>query len=188
MNGIRNKIIKISPINNSTKQDQRKLSVAKKNKQKVNEDNVDIVNIMFFENIGCSIENCPENYSFERQARSGEGKPFLSENTNKSFENSDDPFYEPDCQGRKPKQSKEKENKTLEFSENILDLLEDLTSDVTTQEPLQTIQQESDFSASTGLASETLSQTGFSQTTFEDQTRNVTNSTKTNTKFYKFNI
>lgn len=191
MNSIRNKLITLPTIPNISSQQNKKIKAvqkankAKGTKQKITEDNVDTINIMFLENLGCSIEECPENYTFQGQARSGEGKPFLSENTNKSFENSDDSFYEPDCQDRKPKKNKQKQTQATQFSEDILDLVEDLTSEVTSQEPLQSIQQEGSFSASSNLAADTLSQTGFAETNFTGQTRNVTKSTKTGTKFYK---
>lgn len=202
MNNIRTKRISLRPAkNNTTSQEDQKLYAVKKAAERVgnrpaniDENNVDTLSVLFFEDLGCSIELCKEDYSFARQAMSGEGGFIFEEGATKSFENQDDPFYEPDCGKKKPKQNKKREEETQQQAEMTFDLLVDISEETeqvtgTTQEVLQSVQRESDFTASTGLGATAMNTTGLGGTTsFQGSTRNTTStSTGTRDRFYKLN-
>ena len=165
MNNLRTNRLKVSPAAGRTAspENQRLYSVKKAtgrvgNRQvDVSEDNINTLSILFFEELGCSIELCAENFSFSGEARSGDGSPMMTQNTQKSFENQDDPFYEPDCGKKKPKQNKKREEDTQQQADLVYDLLVDMskeTENVTetqTQEAQQSFPQEGSSSASAGI-------------------------------------
>lgn len=153
----------------------------------VTNENVDTYTEMFFQQLGVSVEECPRDYSF---LKNGSKKP---EQTTKSFENQDDPFYEPDCGSTKPKQNKKRQDETKFISDMTYDLQVDISDEIdgvaTTQESqvFQFGQQEGSFSASTGIANTGLSTEGFGATGFQDATRNTTSTSgRSKTNFYKF--
>ena len=104
MNNLRTNRLKVSPAAGRTAspENQRLYSVKKTtgrvgNRQEdVSEDNINTLSILFFEELGCSIELCAENFSFSGEARSGDGAPVMTQNTQASFENQDDPFSDRD--------------------------------------------------------------------------------------------
>ena len=193
MNNLRTNRLKVSPAAGRTAspENQRLYSVKKAtgrvgNRQvDVSEDNINTLSILFFEELGCSIELCAENFSFSGEARSGDGSPVMTQNTQKSFENQDDPFYEPDCGKKKPKQNKKREEDTQQQADVVFDLLVDMskeTENVTetqTQEAPQSFQQEGSFSASAGIGATGLSTTGVAGSALEDATRNTTSTSGT---------
>ena len=188
MNNLRTNRLKVSPAAGRTAspENQRLYSVKKAtgrvgNRQEdVSEDNINTLSILFFEELGCSIELCAENFSFSGEARGGDGAPVMTQNTQASFENQDDPFYEPDCGKKKPKQNKKREEDIQQQADLVLDLLVDMsekTENVTetqTQEAQQSLPQEGSFSASAGIGATGLSTTGAGGIAFEDATRNTT--------------
>jgi hypothetical protein len=188
MNNLRTKQIRLSPTSGRKEpQETEKLYFIKKaskrvgNRQEdVNQDNANTLSILFFEELGCTIELCQENFSFSGEARSGDGSPMMTQNTQASFENQDDPFYEPDCGKKKPKQNKKREEDTQQQADLVFDLLVDIseeTESVTetqTQEVLQSVQQEGSFSASAGIGATGLSTTDVAGNALEDATRNTT--------------
>lgn len=196
MNNIRTKRISLRPAkNNTTSQEDQKLYAVKKATERagnrsanIDENNVNTLSVLFFEDLGCSIELCKEDYSFARQAMSGEGGFIFEEGATKSFENQDDPFYEPDCGKKKPKQNKKREEETQQQAEMTYDLMVDMSEETEsltgtqTQEAPQSFPQEGSFSTSAGIGT-----TGIGGTTsFQGLTRNTTN-TGTRDRFYKLN-
>lgn len=188
MNNLRTNRLKVSPAAGRTAspENQRLYSVKKaagrvgNKQQEVSEDNANTLSILFFEELGCSIELCAENFSFSGEARGGDGAPAMTQDTQRSFENQDDPFYEPDCGKKKPKQNRKREEETQQQADLVFDLLVDMseeTENVTetqTQEVQQSVQQEGSFSASAGIGATGLSTTGVGGGAFEDATRNTT--------------
>jgi len=191
MGNLKNTKINIKPAaQNTVKQEEPKLYAAKKANQllgrdtsNITEDNVNISILNFFADLGCSIENCVEDFSFLRPPRGNDDLPSKASSTNTSFENQDDPFYEPDCAERKPKNNKQNQQTVFENADDTLPLLEEVVEDQTSDTVYQSMQQEGDFTASSGNSTFGLGSVGTAGTGFESTTRNTTSTTN---RFYTF--
>ena len=155
MNNLRTNPINISvSAGKANKETNKKLYTTKKANKKIgkrtldiNDNNLELQGILFFEEIGCSVELCQDkgpNYSFSKEARKKDG--YL--NTNKSFENKEDSFYEPDCGKQKPERFKKKQQQTTQISDLSFDLLLTFVDEPieqigqTEEEPLRAAQRE----------------------------------------------
>ena len=122
---IKNINIKPASDNISKEQNKKLYTIKRANRNigkktaNIDSSNVDSNIILFFEELGCSIENCNLlDYSLIDKTKKEKEIP-----TDKSFEDKDDPFYDGDCGKQAAKRQKEKKKQQEKKVENVNEIL-----------------------------------------------------------------
>lgn len=128
---IKNINIKSASNKTSKEQNEKLYTIKRANRNigkkttNIDSSNIDSNIILFFEELGCSIENCNLlDYSLIDKP-----KKEKEISTDKSFEDKDDPFYDGDCGKQAAKRQKEKKKQQEKKVENVNEVLNTIVNE-----------------------------------------------------------